>query len=67
MANQHKITVWVTPKRRSVDIRMRAYGNILHLNLAGYGVELVNENIPDTSSDKAYLTAVLTEVIAALT
>jgi hypothetical protein len=67
MANQHKIVVWVKPKRRSVDIKMSAHGNILRLNLAGYGTEVTNAPIPDTSTDKAYLTAVLTEVIDALT
>lgn len=67
MANQHKIVIWVKPKRRSVDIKMSAHGNILRLNLAGYGTEVTNANIPDTSTDKAYVTAVLNDVIAALT
>lgn len=67
MANQHKIVVWVKPKRRSVDIKMSAHGNILRLNLAGYGTEVANATIPATTDAKTYLTAVFTDVIASLT
>lgn len=67
MANQHKIVVWVKPKRRSVDIKMSAHGNILRLNLAGYGTEITNATIPPTTDIKTYLTAVLNDVIGSLT
>lgn len=66
MANQHKIVVWVKPKRRSVDIKMSAHGNVLRINLAGYGMEVVNANIPPTTSQKDYVTSVLNTVIANL-
>lgn len=67
MANQHKLVIWVTPKRRSVDIKLSCHGNILRLNLAGYGTSISNATIPPTTTDKDYVTAVLNDVIAALT
>jgi hypothetical protein len=66
MANQHKIVVRVQAQRRTVGIQMRAHGNILRLNLAGYNVDLPQQTIPTTDSQKAYVTAVLNAVIAAL-
>lgn len=67
MANQHKIVIWVKPKRRSVDVKMSAHGNILRLNLAGYGTDVPNATIPPTTDAKTYLTAVLNDVIGSLT
>lgn len=66
MANQHKIVVTVQAQRRTVSISMRGKGNILRLPLSGYNVDLVNQPIPTTESQKAYVTAVLNSVIAAL-
>lgn len=66
MASQHKIVVYVQPRTRTVNIRMRGHGNALRLNLAGYNVDLLNQTIPATSSQKAYVTSVLNSVIAAL-
>lgn len=67
MANQHKIVVWVKPRRYSVDISLSAHGNILRLNLAGYKIDAPNQTIPSTATEKAYITAVLNAAIAALT
>lgn len=67
MANQHKIVVWVKPRRYSVDISLSGHGNILRLPLAGYRADAPNQTIPPTTSEKVYLTAVLNAAIAALT
>lgn len=67
MANQHKIVIWVKPKRYSCDVEMSAHGNIFRLNLAGYKASAPNSTIPSTATEKAYVTAILNDVIAALT
>lgn len=66
MAAQHKIVITVQAQRRTVSISMRGHGNILRLPLNGYNVDLAQQTIPPTTSDKAYVTAVLDAVIAAL-
>jgi len=66
MANQHKIVVVVKAQRRTVSISMRGHGTILRLPLAGYNVDLAQQTIPTTETNKAYVTAVLNAVIAAL-
>ena len=66
MAQQHKIVITVQAQRRTVSISMRGKGNILRLPLAGYNLDLSNQPIPTTTSQKAYVTAVLESVIAAL-
>ena len=66
MANNHKIVVTVTAQRRTVSISMRGKGNILRLPLSGYNLDLTAQPIPTTASKKAYVTAVLDAVIAAL-
>lgn len=66
MANQHKIVVTVQAQRRTVSISMRGKGNILRLPLTGYNVDLAQQPIPTTVSQKEYVTAVLNAVIANL-
>jgi hypothetical protein len=45
---------------------MRGHGTILRLPLAGYNVDLAQQTIPTTETNKAYVTAVLNAVIGAL-
>lgn len=66
MANQHKIVVTVTAQRRTVNVTMRGKGDILRLPLAGYNVDLPQQPIPTTTSQKDYVTAILNLVIANL-
>lgn len=66
MAAQHKISITVKAQRRTVSISMRGHGNILRLPLSGYNVDLTQVPIPTTTSQQAYVTAVLNAVIAAL-
>ena len=66
MAAQHKIVVTVSAQRRTVNIQMRGHGSILRLPLYGYNVSLPQQAIPTTTSQQAYVTAVLQAVIAAL-
>lgn len=66
MAAQHKIVITVQAQRRSVSISMRGKGNILRLPLSGYNLDLVNQPIPTTESQKAYVTSILNTVVANL-
>ena len=66
MANQHKIVVYVKPRRLSVDVELRCHGNILRLDLAGYNLSLDGIPIPTTLSEKAYVTAVFNAIIPLL-
>jgi hypothetical protein len=67
MAAQHKIVITVKAQRRTVSISMRGHGDILRLPLNGYNEDLAQQPIPTTTSQKAYVTAVLDTVIANLT
>ena len=66
MANQHKINVTVKAQRRTVSISMRGKGEILRLPLTGYNVDLAQQPIPTTATQKEYVTAILNAVIANL-
>lgn len=66
MAAQHKIVITVQAQRRTVSISMRGKGNILRLPLTGYDLDLAQQPIPTTTSQKAYVTAILNSVIANL-
>lgn len=66
MAAVQKITVYVTPNTRACNIRMRCTGGAYRLDLSGYSVDLTQQSIPPTTSEKAYVTSILNSVIAAL-
>jgi len=66
MANQDKIVITVQAQRRTVSISMRGKGNILRLPLTGYNVDLAQQPIPSTASQKEFVTSILNTVIANL-
>lgn len=66
MANQHKMVITVRPTRRAVNVAFRGHGNVLRLPLAGYNVNIPGQNIPSTTTQKEYVTAILDLIIANL-
>jgi hypothetical protein len=66
MAYQHKITIYVEPKRATINLRMRGVGNILQVNLAGFVLDALDLPIPETESNNAYLSAILNLALDAL-
>lgn len=66
MANQHKITIYVEPKRSTINLKVRGVGNILEVNLAGFVLDSLNLPIPTTNTNNAYLSAILNLALDAL-
>lgn len=66
MASRHKITIYVEAKRSAVDVKVRGVGTILRLPLSGFVLNLLNLPLPTTSSQNAYLQAVMNIVLDAL-
>jgi hypothetical protein len=66
MANQHKITIYVDPKRATINLRIRGVGNILDVNLAGFLLESLDLPHPATVTTNVYLSAILNLALDAL-
>lgn len=66
MANRHKVTIYVKPTRRTVNVEVRGVGNILRLPLSGFSLSLPGLPIPTTTSKNAYLQAIMNIVLDAL-
>jgi len=62
MANRHKITIYVKPKRSGISIGVRGTGHILGLPLTGFSLDLLDLPLPTTLSEKLYLEAIMTAV-----
>lgn len=66
MAKSNKITIRVTPARRTETISWQASGQFGELTLSQESGELVNQPLTSTTTVKAYWTAVLNAVLANL-
>jgi hypothetical protein len=66
VSNRHKVTIYLEPRRSSVNIRIRGTGKVLGINLAGFSLSLGNVPIPTTISNKLYLEALMTLCLDAI-
>lgn len=66
MARQHKITIYVDPKRANINLKVRGVGDVLQINLAGYVLEALDLPTPDNSSTNVYLSAILNLALDAI-
>lgn len=59
-----KITIRVTPARRSESQEVKATGILGDLNVGTYSLELSNQTLTSTSTAEQYVKGVLTNVLA---
>lgn len=66
MAKSNKLTIRITPARRTETITWQGSGVFGTLNLSTYSGELMNQPLTSGASAEAYFKAVVTAVLAAM-